>query len=163
MNMLTVPQKPVDNLYTYMLTFPMLARQITFLAVPLALIPLLPITSLQSLRFHAITHSFAQRQPVNAFSIKGLRTLSIVTGVVPPSDATPIAVPLRRVWRPLDVFGASIYHPASILLLALSGPCLFPSHLTLLREQSIAALRNAQITRSSFGWRLALEHLDTSL
>src|ERR1700730_833342 len=41
---------------------------------------------------------------------------------------------------------------------------LFSSHLTLLREQSIATQRNAPITRSSLRWRLAFAYyLDTSL
>src|SRR5437879_11566951 len=62
----------------------MLARQATLLVLPPALIPLLPITSLQPLRFHVITHSFAQRQPIKAFPIKGLRTLPVATGVGTP-------------------------------------------------------------------------------
>ena len=41
--------------------------------------PLLPITSLQPLQFHAITHSFAQRPPAKPFHIRRLRTLFIAT------------------------------------------------------------------------------------
>ncbi len=50
--------------------------------------PFLPITSLQTQQFHAITHSFAQRQPNISIVSNTLRTLSIATGVVPlrPSD-----------------------------------------------------------------------------
>jgi hypothetical protein len=42
---------------------------------------LLPITSLQTLQFHAITHSFAQRHAAIPAVLNGFRTLSIVTGV----------------------------------------------------------------------------------
>ncbi len=49
-----------------------------------ALSPLPLITSLQPLRFHALTHSFAQRRPAKPCPLKRLRTLSITTGVVPP-------------------------------------------------------------------------------
>src|SRR6266404_5979079 len=45
-----------------------------------ALSPLPPITSLQPLQFHAITHSFAQRRSAKPFRIKRLRTLFIATG-----------------------------------------------------------------------------------
>ncbi len=45
--------------------------------------PFLPITSLQTQQFHAITHSFAQRQPNISIVSNALRTLSIATGVVP--------------------------------------------------------------------------------
>jgi len=45
--------------------------------------PLLPITSLQPLQFHAITHSFAQRRTNIPTILNSLRTLSIVTGVYP--------------------------------------------------------------------------------
>ncbi|SRR6266404_2080708 len=45
----------------------------------------LPITSLQTLQFHAITHSFAQRRSVIPPFFNSFRTLSIATGVVPPS------------------------------------------------------------------------------
>ncbi len=44
---------------------------------------LLPITSLQPLRFHAITHSFVQRRTNVPTILNSLRTLSIVTGVYP--------------------------------------------------------------------------------
>jgi hypothetical protein len=50
---------------------------------PLLLTPLLPITSLQPLHFHALTHSFAQRRAAIPFASKSLRTLSIATGVYP--------------------------------------------------------------------------------
>ena len=68
----------------------MLAWQITLLALPPALIPLLPITFLQPLRFYEVTHAFAQRQPIKAFPIKGLRTLSIATGGGTPGAASPL-------------------------------------------------------------------------
>jgi hypothetical protein len=45
--------------------------------------PLLPITSLQTLQFHAVTHSFAQRQTNIPTILNSLRTLFIVTGVYP--------------------------------------------------------------------------------
>jgi hypothetical protein len=50
--------------------------------------PLLPITSLQLQRFHAITHSFAQRRAPIPRLLNGFRTLSIATGVVPSPTAT---------------------------------------------------------------------------
>ena len=53
-------------------------------AQPNVLRSFLPITSLQPEHYHAIAHSFPQRQPTNPPIIKGLRTLSIVTGVVHP-------------------------------------------------------------------------------
>jgi hypothetical protein len=49
-----------------------------------ALSPLPPITSLQPLQFHAITHSFEQRRPAKPCPLKSLHTLSITTGVAPP-------------------------------------------------------------------------------
>ena len=49
--------------------------------------PLLLITSLQPLYFHAITHSFAQRRTNISTILNSLRTLSITTGVVPPATA----------------------------------------------------------------------------
>jgi hypothetical protein len=42
-----------------------------------------PITYMQPQHYHAIAHSFAQRQPTKPFLIRGLRTLSIATGVAP--------------------------------------------------------------------------------
>jgi len=57
-----------------------------------ALSPLLLITSLQALHFHAITHSFAQRRPAKPCPLKRLRTLSITTGVAPP----PLLSRLRK-------------------------------------------------------------------
>ena len=45
--------------------------------------PLLPITSLQPLQFHTITHSLAQRRTNIRPILNSLRTLSIVTGVYP--------------------------------------------------------------------------------
>jgi len=42
---------------------------------------LLPITSLQTQRFHAITHSFVQRRSAILPVLNGFRTLSIATGV----------------------------------------------------------------------------------
>jgi hypothetical protein len=47
--------------------------------------PLLPITSLQPRQFHAITHSFAQRRAAIPPIFNGFRTLSIATGVYPPT------------------------------------------------------------------------------
>jgi len=97
-----------------MITCLMLARQATLLVLPPALIPLLPITSLQPLRFHVITHSFAQRQPVKAFPIKGLRTLPVATGVGTPGQCAAVAESAygrfshsRGVWRPLGASGVS--------------------------------------------------------
>src|SRR6266403_1166126 len=49
--------------------------------------PLPPITSLQPLQFHAITHSFAQRPPAKPFHIRRLRTLFIATGGGTPHPA----------------------------------------------------------------------------
>src|SRR6266478_1806731 len=46
--------------------------------------PFLPIISLQTQQFHAITHSFAQRQLNISIVSNALRTLSVATGVVPP-------------------------------------------------------------------------------
>src|SRR5258708_26877427 len=48
----------------------------------------LPITSLQTLQSHAITHSFAQRRSVISPFFNSFRTLSIATGVVPPPPST---------------------------------------------------------------------------
>src|SRR5258707_9057530 len=48
----------------------------------------LPITSLQILQSHAITHSFAQRRSVISPFFNSFRTLSIATGVVPPPPST---------------------------------------------------------------------------
>ena len=50
--------------------------------------PLPPITSLQPLQFHAVTHSFAQRRTNIPTILNSLRTLSIVTGVYPSSCPT---------------------------------------------------------------------------
>src|SRR5258708_4128194 len=45
--------------------------------------PLLPITSLQLQRFHAVAHSFAQRRAAIPPIFNSFHTLSIATGVVP--------------------------------------------------------------------------------
>ncbi len=47
--------------------------------------PFFPITSLQAQCFHALTHSLAQRRTAISFTDNMFRTLSIATGVVPPS------------------------------------------------------------------------------
>jgi hypothetical protein len=52
-----------------------------------------PITYTQPQHYHAIAHSFAQRQSANPLSIKRLRTLSIATGVAP---LLRVAHPARR-------------------------------------------------------------------
>src|SRR5258707_11926182 len=49
----------------------------------------LPITSLQTLQSHAITHSFAQRRSVISPFFNSFRTLSIPTRVLPPSPFHP--------------------------------------------------------------------------
>src|ERR1700682_4638188 len=54
----------------------------------------LPITSLQAQHYHGITYSFAQRQPAIPSIFNSFRTLSIATGVVPPS---PVQKPERIV------------------------------------------------------------------
>src|SRR6266478_2711816 len=46
--------------------------------------PFLPIISLQPQHYHAITHSFPQRRSAISPIFNSFRTLSIVTGVVPP-------------------------------------------------------------------------------
>ncbi|MCU1241350.1 MAG: hypothetical protein JWO71_2076 [Candidatus Acidoferrum typicum] len=56
--------------------------------------PFLPITSLQAQHYHGITHFFAQRQPSIPSIFNSFRTLSIATGVVPPS---PVQKPERIV------------------------------------------------------------------
>ena len=68
--------------------------------------PFLPITSLQAQQFHAITHSFAQRQRNISFASNALRTLSIATGVAPPRPSGESRrrivrgrCCLRRLWR----------------------------------------------------------------
>src|SRR6266404_3385929 len=57
--------------------------------------PFLPIISLQTQQFHAITHSFAQRQLNISIVSNALRTLSIVRGVVPPSHSDASSVSLQ--------------------------------------------------------------------
>src|SRR6266404_6866798 len=74
-------QKSLDNQYTHVITYVMLARQITIPS------PFPPITSLQAQHYHAIAHSFAQRQPSIPSIFNSFRTLSIATGVVPPSPS----------------------------------------------------------------------------
>src|SRR5712664_3838514 len=74
-------KRTLDNRYTYMITSVMLARQITRSD---AATPLLPITSLQTQQFHAITHSFAQRQSNIPIISNALRPLSVATWVAPP-------------------------------------------------------------------------------
>jgi hypothetical protein len=59
--------------------------------------PLLPITSLQPLQFHAITHSFAQRRTNIPTILNSLRTLSIVTGVYPSTFPSSDFQTSRRV------------------------------------------------------------------
>ncbi len=54
--------------------------------VPVQPTPLPPITYIQPLQFHAITHSFPQRRPTKPFHINVLRTLFIATGVVSLPD-----------------------------------------------------------------------------
>jgi hypothetical protein len=60
----------------------------------------LPITSLQPQQFHAITHSFPQRDSTIPSIFSSFRTLSIVIGVVPPyasgSRGAPPSDILRR-------------------------------------------------------------------
>jgi hypothetical protein len=58
-------------------------------STPDALSPFPLITSLQPKRFHAITHSFAQRRQAIPPILNRFRTLSIATGVYPPQR--PIA------------------------------------------------------------------------
>ena len=68
--------------------------------------PFLPIISLQTQQFHAVTHSFAQRQPNISIAFSPLRTLSIATGVAPPRPSGESRrrrvrgrCCLRRLWR----------------------------------------------------------------
>src|SRR6266404_7498976 len=76
-------QKSLDNQYTHVITYVMLARQITIPS------PFPPITSLQAQHYHAIAHSFAQRQPSIPSIFNSFRTLSIATEVVPPHYQNP--------------------------------------------------------------------------
>jgi hypothetical protein len=77
----------------------MLARQITRSD---AATPFLPITSLQTQQFHAITHSFAQRQSNIPIISNALRPLSVATWVAPPfhSNASPVSLQPQNL-RPL--------------------------------------------------------------
>jgi hypothetical protein len=63
------------------------------LARPNLVSSFLPITYMQPQHYHAIAHSFAQRQLTKPFLIRGLRTLSIATGVAP---LLRVAHPARR-------------------------------------------------------------------
>jgi hypothetical protein len=47
--------------------------------------PFSAITSLQPQHCHEITHSFAQRQSTISSILNSFRTLSVATGLVPPS------------------------------------------------------------------------------
>lgn len=49
------------------------------------------ITSLQPKCFDELTHSFAQRRSAIPCIIKAFRTLSVVTGVVPPAATFNLA------------------------------------------------------------------------
>src|SRR5260221_14427463 len=75
----------------------------------------LPITSLQTLQSHAITHSFAQRRSVISPFFNSFRTLSIATGVVPPS---PFDLSLGGV---LALFG-QLLPPLFFFLFSISFP-----------------------------------------
>jgi len=49
------------------------------------------ITSLQTQRFHTITHSFAQRRRAISLIFNRFRTLSIATGVCPPALSSSVS------------------------------------------------------------------------
>src|SRR5260221_5806405 len=70
--------------------------------------------------------------------------------------------PSPRGWTLRAVHSSSVQSALSPLG-ALCASVAKTSALTLLAKKSIAAQRNAPITRSSLRWRLALEHLDPSL
>ena len=64
--------------------------------------PFPPITSLQPQSFHSVTRSLAQRRSTMFFRINVFRTLSIATGVVPPSSVSV-----------LPHHGSPLHHSAS--------------------------------------------------
>jgi hypothetical protein len=85
----------------------------------LFLTPLLPITSLQTQQFHAITHSFAQRRAAIPPVFNGFRTLSIATGVYPLCCVFPslqvlklanscVCIGLAPLWRLFALFSALV-------------------------------------------------------
>ena len=58
--------------------------------------PFPPITSLQTLQFQVITHSFVPQQPAIPSILNNFRTLSVATGVVvPPSLFRPLSCGMR--------------------------------------------------------------------
>jgi len=63
------------------------------------LTPLLFITSIQPQYFHAITHSFAQRQSTIPPNINSFRTLPVTTGVLPVQlqIVSVLSVPLWQI------------------------------------------------------------------
>src|SRR5258706_14056841 len=75
----------------------------------------LPITSLQILQSHAITHSFAQRRSVISPFFNSFRTLSIATGVVPPPPSTFLSAGLclysAKFGRPLFFYSFEFLSP----------------------------------------------------
>src|SRR6266436_5254889 len=75
----------------------------------------LPITSLQILQSHAITHSFAQRRSVISPFFNSFRTLSIATGVVPPPPSTFLSAGLclyaANFGRPLFSYSYELLSP----------------------------------------------------
>src|SRR5260221_13703909 len=77
----------------------------------------LPITSLQILQSHAITHSFAQRRSVISPFFNSFRTLSIATGVVPPPPSTFLSAGLcpssGNFFPPFFLYSLDIVSPPS--------------------------------------------------
>src|SRR6266446_1762321 len=89
--------------------------------------PFLPITSLQPQHYHAITHSFPQRHSAIPPIFNGFRTLSIATGVVPPSSfdlsLSGSKPPSSGLWPPFVFILLQIPFPASPFF---SHPCKSP-------------------------------------
>src|SRR6266436_2864972 len=79
--------------------------------------PFPPITSLQPQHYHEITHSFAPRQPAIPSILSNFRTLSVATGVVPPSALSrPSCTGMLSLRLQL-----SLFVPSTCGLLARSG------------------------------------------